>query len=336
VSTPRHVEGWALGRFIAPAGDTTAETPAGEPFAGLVTGERVVRLVPDALVDGPATIRAVLDDWPRAHPLLADLARTVGAEDGVALAELTVLAPVEPRQILQAGANYRDHVAQIIISGRAADDTRSEEELRRAAEEMMDERARTGSPFLFSGLPAAICGPDDDVLLPPESAQVDWEAELAVVIGATARRVSREDALAHVAGYTVCNDVSARDLQFPAEHRPLGGDWLRAKNRPTFLPTGPFLVPADQVGDHRDLEITFALNGDRLQRDVPRSMLFDVPTLIAEASAATTLFPGDLILTGSPAGNGGHWNRWLQHGDVMETAIAGLGVQRNRCVKETV
>ena len=102
-----------------------------------------------------------------------------------------------------------------------------------------------------------MCGPDDDVLLPPESAQVDWEAELAVVIGATARRVPRERALDYVAGYTVCNDISARDLQFPAEHRPLGGDWIRAKNCPTFLPTGPFLVSADQVGDHRDLEITF-------------------------------------------------------------------------------
>ncbi|GAA3388969.1 fumarylacetoacetate hydrolase family protein [Cryptosporangium minutisporangium] len=318
----RSVNGWALGRFD----DGVSE------FAALVVGDRAIRLQDDGLTKGPATIRALLDDWAWTHPRLADLAAS-GA-DGVPLADLRILAPVEPRQILQAGANYRSHVAQIIVSSRAADDPRSDDELRRFAEEMMDERARTGSPFFFSGMPAAICGPDDDVLLPSEAAQVDWEAELAVVIGTVARRVSRERALDYVAGYTVCNDVSARDLQFPAEHKALGGDWVRAKNRPTFLPTGPFLVPADQVGDHRALEITFDLNGERLQRDLPRNMLFDVPALIAEASAATTLYPGDLILTGSPAGNGGHYNRWLQPGDVMVTAIAGLGAQRNTCVRD--
>ncbi len=320
----RHVDGWALGRFADGAGQ----------FAGLVTGDRVIRLEPDGVVNGPATIRALLDDWERALPVLARLAAAAGPGDGVPLSGLRVAAPVEPRQIFQAGANYRAHVAEIIVSGREPGDTRSDDELRRFAEELMDERARSGSPFFFAGLPAAMCGPDDDVLLPPEAAQVDWEAELAVVIGATARRVPRERALDYVAGYTVCNDVSARDLQFPAEHRPLGGDWIGAKNRPTFLPTGPFLVPAGQAGDYRDLEITFELNGERLQQDVPRNMLFDLPALIAAASAATTLFPGDLMLTGSPAGNGGHWRRWLRPGDVMVTAISGLGTQRNTCVKE--
>ena len=324
----RHVNGWALGRFQDGPGHGAGH------FAGLVTGDRVIRLEPDKVVNGPATIRALLDDWGRVRPVLADLAAAAGPGDGVPLGDLRAGAPVEPRQIFQAGANYREHVAEIIVSGREPGDTRSDDELRRAAETLMDERARAGSPFFFAGLPAAICGPDDDVLLPPEAAQVDWEAELAVVIGTRARRVPRERALDHVAGYTVCNDISARDLQFPAEHRPLGGDWIRAKNRPTFLPTGPFLVPADQVGDYRDLEITFELNGERLQRDIPRNMLFDLPTLIAHVSAATTLLPGDLILTGSPAGNGGHWRRWLQPGDVMVTAIAGLGTQRNTCVLE--
>ncbi|MEV5831592.1 fumarylacetoacetate hydrolase family protein [Spirillospora sp. NPDC052242] len=320
----RRVDGWALGRF-----DDGATT-----FAGLVTGDRVLRLQPDGLVEGEATIQALLDDWPSVHPRLESLAAATSPDDGIPLASLRTLAPVEPRQIFQAGANYRSHVAEIIVSGRRPDDRRSAAELRREAEAMMDERARTGSPFFFSGLPAAICGPDDDVVLPAEAAQVDWEAELAAVIGKVARRVPRDAAMEHVAGYTVCNDISARDLQFPAEHRPLGGDWVRAKNRPTFLPTGPFLVPADQVPDHRTIEITFDLNGDRMQRDVPGNMLFDLPTLIAQASAATTLFPGDLILTGSPAGNGGHWKRWLRPGDVMHTAIAGLGSQRNVCIRE--
>lgn len=323
-SMTRSVDGYALGRFDDGAG----------PFTGLVAGNRVLRLQDDGLVKGRATYQALLDEWPAVAPRLADLASEVGQADGVPIADLAVLAPVEPRQVFQAGANYRSHVAEIIVSSKEVDDPRTEEELRRHAESVMDETARTGSPFVFVTLPSAICGPDDDVLLPPEAERVDWEAELAVVIGRRTHRVPREQAMEHVAGFTVCNDVSARDLQFPPQHKALGGDWLRAKSRPTFLPTGPFLVPADQVADHRQLRITFDLNGERMQDDVPANMLFDVPGLIASVSAAAVLLPGDLLLTGSPAGNGGHWKRWLQPGDVMETAIEGLGAQRNRCVAE--
>jgi 2,4-didehydro-3-deoxy-L-rhamnonate hydrolase len=320
----RSVDGYALGRFDDGAG----------PFTGLVVGERVLRLQDDGLVTGPATYQALLAEWSAIAPRLRELAQELAPTDGLSLAGLRVLPPVEPRQVFQAGANYRSHVAQIIVSGAGPDDPRSENELRRHAEEVMDETSRSGSPFVFVTLPSAICGPDDDVVLPPESAQVDWEAELAVVIGTRAHKVPRERAMEHVAGYTVCNDVSARDLQFPPQHKALGGDWLRAKSRPTFLPTGPFLVPADQVPDHRQLRITFDLNGERKQDDVPANMLFDVPGLIASVSAAAVLLPGDLLLTGSPAGNGGHWKRWLQPGDVMETSIEGLGAQRNRCVAE--
>jgi 2,4-didehydro-3-deoxy-L-rhamnonate hydrolase len=320
----RSVDGYALGRFDDGAG----------PFTGLVVGDRVLRLQDDGLVKGPAGYLALLEEWPRVAPRLRGLAQEVTPADSVPLADLRVLAPVEPRQVFQAGANYRSHVAQIIVSGRAPHDDRSEDELRRHAEAVMDETARSGSPFVFVSLPTAICGPDDDVVLPRDAVQVDWEAELGVVIGRRAHRVTREQAMDHVAGFTVCNDISARDLQFPPQHKALGGDWLRAKSRPTFLPTGPFLVPADQVGDHRQLRITLDLGGERRQDDVPANMLFDVPALIASVSAAAVLLPGDLLLTGSPAGNGGHWKRWLQPGDVMDTAIEGLGAQRNRCVAE--
>jgi 2-keto-4-pentenoate hydratase/2-oxohepta-3-ene-1,7-dioic acid hydratase in catechol pathway len=320
----RWVDGYALGTFS----DGTAS------FPGLVSGDRVLRLDNLGPAEEPVTVRGLLEDWAAVRPRLPELAETVRQGRGVALAELTVLAPVEPRQIIQAGANYRSHVAEIIVSGREPGDTRTDEELRRDAEKMMDDKVATGSPFFFTGLPAAICGPDDDVLLPAESEQVDWEVELTVVIGATARRVPRERAMEHVAGYTVCNDISARDLQFPPEHRPLGGDWVRAKNRPTFLPTGPFLVPAELVPDYRELELTLDLGGERKQSDVPANLLFDVEALVAAASAATTLYPGDLILTGSPAGNGGVWQRWLRPGDVLEAAISGIGAQRNTCVAE--
>ncbi|MDI2028256.1 fumarylacetoacetate hydrolase family protein [Saccharopolyspora sp. TS4A08] len=313
----RRVDGYALGTFSDGNGE----------FAGLVSGDRVMPLE-------AATVRDLLDEWESVRDRLPERAATLADGGGRPLAELAVRAPVMPRQIIQAGANYRSHVAEIVLSGREPDDTRSDEELRREAETMMDEKTRTGSPFFFSGLPAAICGPDDDVLLPAESAKVDWEVELTAVIGKTAHRVPRERVMEHVAGFTVCNDISARDLQFPPEHRPLGGDWIRAKNRPTFLPTGPFITPVEVLGDYREREITLDLNGERKQSDVPANLLFDVEAIIAAASTATTLYPGDLVLTGSPAGNGGKWQRWLGPGDVVEAGISGIGVQRNTCVQE--
>jgi 2-keto-4-pentenoate hydratase/2-oxohepta-3-ene-1,7-dioic acid hydratase in catechol pathway len=320
----RWVEGYALGTF----------SDGKEVFAGLVSGDRVLSLADAGLVPAPVTVRSLLEHWVAVGPRLRDLTTQLDGVRGVPLDSLSVLAPLEPRQIIQAGANYRAHVAEMVIADRAPDDTRSEEELRRYAEVMMDEKLRAGNPFFFSGLPAAVCGPDDDVLLPPEAERVDWEVELTVVIGATARRVPKESAMDYVAGYTVCNDISARDLQFSPEHGPLGGDWIRAKNRPTFLPTGPFIVPAELVPDYRDLELTLDLNGDRKQADHAANLLFDVPALVAAASDATTLYPGDLVLTGSPPGNGGVWKQWLRPGDVLEAAITGLGSQRNTCVAE--
>lgn len=322
----RWVEGHALGTF----------SNGQDRYAGLVVGDQVIRLDRYGLVDSPVTVRALLEHWDAVRLRLSEIAATADETAAQPLTHVRVHAPIEPRQIIQTGANYRSHVAEMIVSGRAADDPRSDDELRRAAEEMMDERARTGSPFFFTGMASALCGPDDDVILPDEAHQVDWEVELTVVIGRTARRVPPEKAMDHVAGYTVCNDISARDLQFPAEHRALGGDWLRSKNRPTFLPCGPFVVPADLIADHRHLQLALDLNGERKQQDTAANLLFDVPTLIAEASAATTLHPGDLILTGSPAGNGGRWKRWLRPGDVLEAAITGLGAQRNTCVAEKV
>nr|WP_254716769.1 fumarylacetoacetate hydrolase family protein [Actinomadura sp. WMMB 499] len=112
----------------------------------------------------------------------------------------------------------------------------------------------------------------------------------------------------------------------------MGGDWLRAKNQPTFLPTGPFIVPAQFVPDPSRLRLTLKLNGRTMQDETAADMIFDVARLVAEASASVRLLPGDLILTGSPKGNGGHWKRFLRAGDVLEAAIEGIGAQRNRCV----
>jgi 2-keto-4-pentenoate hydratase/2-oxohepta-3-ene-1,7-dioic acid hydratase in catechol pathway len=187
---------------------------------------------------------------------------------------------------------------------------------------------------VFIGLPSAITGPYDDVVLPSWCAQPDWELELTAVIGAPAHRVSPEEALRHVAGYTIANDLTARDLVFRPDMREIGTDWLRAKNAPGFTPLGPYLVPAEFVADPSDLRLTLKLNGETMQDESTEDMIFDVARVVSYASQTTTLLPGDLVLTGSPAGNGVHHGRLLRDGDVMESTITGLGVQRTRCVAE--
>jgi 2-keto-4-pentenoate hydratase/2-oxohepta-3-ene-1,7-dioic acid hydratase in catechol pathway len=187
-----------------------------------------------------------------------------------------------------------------------------------------------GNPFVFLGNAHAIVGAQDDVVLPPEYAQHDWELELAVVIGRAATRISREEAFDVVAGYTICNDVTMRDA-LTRPDVPGGIDWLTAKNAPTFLPTGPLFVPRAFV-DPADLRILLKVNGQTMQDESTADIMFDIPRLVEYVSTISELRPGDLLLTGSPAGNGASHGIFLGDGDVMEGSITGLGVQRNRCV----
>jgi 2-keto-4-pentenoate hydratase/2-oxohepta-3-ene-1,7-dioic acid hydratase in catechol pathway len=156
------------------------------------------------------------------------------------------------------------------------------------------------------------------------------------VIGRPARYLTRENALDHVAGYTVCNDITTRSLVYRRDLKAIGTDWFAAKNAPTFLPAGPFLVPSRFVGDPKNLRIQLTHNGIKRQDESCADMLFDLPAILAYITAVTELRPGDLVLTGSPAGNGAHWGVFLAEGDVLEGEITGLGRQRNRCVREQV
>jgi len=315
---------FALGTFAAPG------PPGGEPFPGLVAAARVRDLRADGL---PPSTRELLADWDNALPRLAELAdRDQGA--WLPAAEVRALPPVEPRNLLQSGANYRKHVIDIIVSEHDPADGRTTEQVRADAAAFMEHRASSTDPYLFIGLPSAMCGAFDDIVLPAEGTQHDWELELAAVIGRPARRVPPDEALRHVAGYTICNDVTTRDLVYRPDLGKIGTDWLRSKNAPTFLPTGPVLVPSVFVGDPMDLRISLSLNGKVMQDESTKDMIFDVPRLISYASHITALQPGDLILTGSPAGNGAHWRRFLTDGDQIDAAITGLGWQRNRCVAE--
>jgi 2-keto-4-pentenoate hydratase/2-oxohepta-3-ene-1,7-dioic acid hydratase in catechol pathway len=310
----------------------TFETPAGREFGALVLGDRVFEL--ESRTGGG--VRHALETWEDSLPRLQRLADELSGQTGEHdLSELRPLPPVSPPgQIFQAGANYRQHVVELS----KADPEGMHQDLTDADREQivssMDERAETGLPYVFLGLPHGIVGADDEIVLPSGLSSVDWELELAAVIGRRARCVSRYDAYEVIAGYTICNDITARDLIFRPDLPTIGTDWFSGKNFPTFFPTGPLLVPSVHAGDPMDLLIKLRLNGELMQDSSTAGMLFDICRLVEHISSITELRPGDMLLTGSPAGNGAFWGRFLADGDVLESEITGLGIQTNRCVAE--
>jgi 2-keto-4-pentenoate hydratase/2-oxohepta-3-ene-1,7-dioic acid hydratase in catechol pathway len=315
----------ALGSFEAGAG----------PFAGLVLDRRVFELAPRlGLPD--LTLHALLQDWDRSLDRVRELASELSAAAGDhELASLRVLPPIGGRaQIFQAAANYRQHVLDLMSGAeRRGDDSDGLDTSERdAARTALDDRAASGRPFVFLGSSHAMVGAYDDVVLPADSDQSDWELELAVVIGRHGRRVPAAEALSLVAGYTICNDLTSRDALARWDAHALGIDWLAGKNSPTFLPTGPLLVPASEITDPMDLRLRLEVNGRTMQDETTADMLFDVASLICHISEIAELRPGDLVLTGSPAGNGASHGIFLRPGDVMEGSISGLGSQRNVCV----
>lgn len=220
----------------------------------------------------------------------------------------TPLAPIaRPGKVICIGLNYRDHAEE---SGLPI----------------------PTEPVVFNKFSQCVVGPDENVVLPAASTQVDYEAELVLVIGKRGKRISKQDAWSHIAGYTIGNDVSARDWQIG---RP-GGQWLLGKTPDTFAPLGPWLVTADEVGDARELRIQLRLNGRTMQDSSTKELIFGMDEIIAHLSQITTLEPGDVIFTGTPPGVGMARKPpvFIQPGDVMEVEIEGFGVLRNPVVAE--
>ena len=186
------------------------------------------------------------------------------------------------------------------------------------------------SPVVFFKTPSCIVGANDNIMIPMDSTQLDWEVELAVVIGRTARYVATKDALRYVAGYCIVNDVSERDFQLKRG----ASQWSKGKGCDTFGPTGPWLVTSDEVKDPQNLDMWLDVNGERRQTGNTRTMIFNVPDLVADVSRYMTLLPGDIITTGTPPGValGMKPPQWLKAGDVVTLGIAGLGEQRQRVV----
>jgi 2,4-diketo-3-deoxy-L-fuconate hydrolase len=185
-------------------------------------------------------------------------------------------------------------------------------------------------PTVFIKAPSAVCGPDDPTIRPRGGVKLDYECELAAVIGREARNVDEKKALGHVVGYCIVNDVSERAFQM--EH---GGTTTKGKSADTFGPVGPWLVTADEVGDPQALELWTTVNGERRQHGSTAKMIFTVASLVAYVSRFMSLRPGDLISTGTPAGVGHGLKppRYLQPGDVVELGITGLGVQHHRVIE---
>ncbi|MGO1629721.1 MAG: fumarylacetoacetate hydrolase family protein [Microbacterium sp.] len=310
---------FALARYRD--GDTTR--------LGLAAGDRIRPLDADDL--GAEDLNAFLAEGEAGWERIGALVDADGPWRP--LADVVLTAPVEPRQVLQTGANYRQHVIELVASGLSTNTDATPEEARERAAQLMDDRAANGEPYFFIGLPTCVVGDDVPLTLPASSETHDWEVELAIVIGREAFRVSRDDAADHIAGYTIVNDISTREFTFRKDMKEIGSDWYRSKNSPGFLPTGPFLVPA-QLIDGANAHVRLDLNGETMQDASTSDLLFDIPALISAASQTHPLLPGDLLLTGSPAGNGQHWKRFLRDGDVMTGSIAGLGTQVVRCVAE--
>lgn len=317
--------------FAGPFALATLSAQDGPAFPALVTPDAFVVDLRIALGDAQLTVRRLLEDWPTALGRLRSLAADSAAER-TPLAEFRVHAPVEPRQVFQSGANYRQHVIDLHVAHRSPGDDRPEEERRAEAAEIMDRRAADDLPYVFIGLPSAITGPYDDVVLPAWAEKPDWELELAAVIGRPAHGVSVDEALEYVAAYTIANDLTDRATVFRRDMPQIGTDWLRSKNAPGFTPLGPWIVPAGSIADPDDLHLILKLNGETMQDESTKDMIFNVARMVSYASTTSQLLPGDLVLTGSPAGNGMHWGRLLRDGDVMDGSITGLGAQRTRCV----
>ena len=185
-------------------------------------------------------------------------------------------------------------------------------------------------PVMFMKALSSLTGPNDEVMIPKDSTHTDWEVELGVVIGKTCRYVEEADALAHVAGFTVANDVSERFNQ-----KERGSQWSKGKGHDTFCPVGPWLVTPDEIADCQDLDMFLDVNGERMQTGNTRTMIFNVKQIISYVSRYITLYPGDLLITGTPPGVGEGKKPekiFLKAGDTMRLGIAGLGEQQQQVV----
>lgn len=275
--------------------------PKGQEKPGLVDGDGAIRdlsrHIPDFTGEtlSPARLDRLRELKPESLP-----AAPAGARTGPPVARVW--------NFIAVGLNYADHAKE-------------------TGQEIPAE------PILFNKLGNCVIGPNDDVMFPKEGSRLDWEVEIAFVIGTRSRYVEEKDALAHIAGYTICNDVSER--RFQAKRN---GQWVKGKSAETFGPLGPWLVTTDEMPDPHDLGLWLDVNGERKQTGSTATMIVPIPKLLAYVTQFMVLEPGDVVTTGTPPGVGSAMKppQFLQPGDVMRLGVEGLGEQEQRVVAFTM
>ena len=292
----------------------TFSTPGTQPRIGLVQGDVVVDLRPAlaGTIDVPASLLEYIQAGPALHERVRD-AVAAGAQwpagTTFAIGEVRLHAPLRPGKIVGVGLNYVEHVEE---SSRSLD---------------TDKELPT-RPVLFSKPGTAVVGPGEPIQHDASmTKQLDWECELAVVMGTAARRVLESEAYDYVFGYSITNDISARDQR-------RSGQWFFSKGQDSYAPFGPVIVTTDEIPDPHTLRLRLTVNGDQRQDGNSQHMLFKIPALIADISSGVTLEPGDVIATGSPQGVGAAMDppTFLQPGDVVRCEIEGIGVLENPVV----
>ncbi len=223
-----------------------------------------------------------------------------------------VVAPFRPERIFCAASNYIEHANEMgsVLAGKAE-----------------------SKPYMFLKLRNTVIGPGDLIRKPPETQQLDWEIELAAVIGKPGRRIALDRALDHVAGYAIVNDISARDLNVRGDY-PFKFDWFQGKCHDTFAPFGPWIVPAWSIADPQTVDMHLTVNGQDMQKDSTKNMIWSLREQIAYVSTIVTLEPGDVIATGTPTGVGMGRGIFLKPGDVVSASIAGIGTLTNTVAAE--
>lgn len=256
-------------------------------------------------------VAAMLGNWTATAPALAALAAEAARDPArvaaAAVDPARIAAPFVPARIFCAASNFIEHANEMgtVLAAKAE-----------------------SKPYMFLKTASSVIGPNETVRIPPEVERPDWEVELGAVIGRRARRVDVAHALECVAGYTVVNDVSARDLTRRNDY-PFKHDWFQGKNQDTFCPIGPWIVPASLIGDPQRVELGLTVNGEPMQQGTTAEMIWTVAEQIAYLSTIVTLMPGDVIATGTPTGVGMGRGIYLKPGDVMVASVGPIGELRN-------
>ena len=308
------MSGYSLLTYAAPGG----------PEAGLLLGERVIPLSSVEGVDGRSVLE-LLERWESVRPALECAAASTPPTQGRPLGELQLLSPVlYPTAIYCAAANYRDHMRAMAMRLGQPDEP--------------DPHELDIKPYHFV-VPGrtCICGPADPIRLPGHGRQIDWEVELVAVIGSRAKNVSIDEALQHVAAYTIGNDISVRDRQFikipnVATESVFRNDFIGMKGFDQSCAVGPWLTPSGQIDNPQHLRLQTWIDDEPMQDSSTSNMVFTIAEQIAYLSSRVTLLPGDLVMTGTPAGTGMERDRFLRAGETVRMRVEGVGELRQQVV----